>query len=132
MARVTVEDCIDSVPDRFELVALAAQRAKQIASGAPLTLDRNKDKDAVVALREIAEKTIDMQQLLQDTIATYSTFKMSESTSMSEDNYNDEEELMMLGNQHEGFSKSRINMDEDEEELDDDFSFDDIDEDDQD
>jgi DNA-directed RNA polymerase subunit omega len=129
MARVTVEDCIDSVPDRFELVALAAQRAKQIASGAPLTLDRNKDKDAVVALREIAEKTIDMQQLLQDTIATYSTFKMSESTAINEDNYNDDEELMMINNHQENFHKSRINIDEEDDDMEDDgFSFDDIDE----
>jgi hypothetical protein len=92
-------------------------------------LDRNKDKDAVVALREIAEQTIDMQQLLQDTIATYSTFKMSESTAINEDNYNDDEELMMINNHQENFHKSRINIDEDDDDMEDDgFSFDDIDE----
>ncbi|MEM9709962.1 MAG: DNA-directed RNA polymerase subunit omega [Pseudomonadota bacterium] len=57
MARVTVEDCIDKVPNRFELVMLAAHRAREIASGAPLTIDRDNDKNPVVSLREIAEET---------------------------------------------------------------------------
>ena len=57
MARVTVEDCVDKVPNRFELVMLAAHRAREISSGAPLTVDRDKDKNPVVALREIAEET---------------------------------------------------------------------------
>ena len=56
MARVTVEDCVDKVPNRFELVLLAAHRAREISAGAPLTLDRDKDKNPVVALREIAEE----------------------------------------------------------------------------
>lgn len=59
MARVTVEDCVLVVPNRFELVVLASQRAKDISSGAMLTVDRDNDKNAVVSLREIAEKTID-------------------------------------------------------------------------
>lgn len=57
MARVTVEDCVDKVPNRFELVMLAAHRAREISSGAPLTVDRDKDKNPVVALREIADET---------------------------------------------------------------------------
>jgi DNA-directed RNA polymerase subunit omega len=57
MARVTVEDCVDKVPNRFELVALAAHRAREIASGGELTVDRDNDKNPVVALREIAEET---------------------------------------------------------------------------
>ncbi|MDU8912761.1 DNA-directed RNA polymerase subunit omega [Aestuariicoccus sp. MJ-SS9] len=57
MARVTVEDCVDKVPNRFELVMLAAHRAREIASGAALTVDRDNDKNPVVALREIAEET---------------------------------------------------------------------------
>ncbi|MBF9037788.1 DNA-directed RNA polymerase subunit omega [Rhodobacterales bacterium LSUCC0387] len=57
MARVTVEDCVDKVPNRFELVMLAAHRAREMASGSPLTVDRDNDKNAVVALREIAEET---------------------------------------------------------------------------
>jgi DNA-directed RNA polymerase subunit omega len=63
MARVTVEDCIEQIPNRFELVVLASERARKINSGAPLTLERDNDKDPVVALREIAEKTIDLNKL---------------------------------------------------------------------
>ena len=58
MARVTVEDCIEKVPNRFGLVLLAGNRARAIANGAPLTLDRDNDKNPVVALREIAEDTV--------------------------------------------------------------------------
>ena len=57
MARVTVEDCVDKVPNRFELVMLAAHRAREIATGSPVTVDRDNDKNPVVALREIAEET---------------------------------------------------------------------------
>ena len=57
MARVTVEDCVDKVPNRFELVMLAAHRAREIASGSGLTVDRDNDKNPVVSLREIAEET---------------------------------------------------------------------------
>jgi DNA-directed RNA polymerase subunit omega len=63
MARVTVEDCIEKVPNRFELVLLAAQRARQISGGAELTLDRDRDKNPVVALREIAEASVDPREL---------------------------------------------------------------------
>jgi DNA-directed RNA polymerase subunit omega len=58
MARVTVEDCVDKVPNRFELVLLAAHRARAVASGSPITVPRENDKNPVVALREIAERTI--------------------------------------------------------------------------
>ena len=58
MARVTVEDCVDKIPNRFELVLVAAHRARTLRSGSPVTIERENDKDAVVALREIAEKTI--------------------------------------------------------------------------
>jgi DNA-directed RNA polymerase subunit omega len=58
MARVTVEDCVTKIPNRFELVMMAAQRAREIASGAPLSLDRDNDKNPVVALREIADETV--------------------------------------------------------------------------
>ena len=56
MARVTVEDCVDKVSNRFDLILFAAQRARQISSGADLTIDRDRDKNPVVALREIAER----------------------------------------------------------------------------
>ena len=58
MARVTVEDCIDKVPNRFDLVLVAAHRARTIGKGAAITVERENDKDAVVALREIADRTI--------------------------------------------------------------------------
>jgi DNA-directed RNA polymerase subunit omega len=58
MARVTVEDCVDKVSNRFDLVLLAAQRAREISGGSELTIDRDRDKNPVVALREIAEETI--------------------------------------------------------------------------
>jgi DNA-directed RNA polymerase subunit omega len=63
MARVTVEDCVDKIPNRFDLVLLAAQRARQISGGAELTLDRDRDKNPVVALREIAETTVTPKEL---------------------------------------------------------------------
>lgn len=68
MARVTVEDCILNIPNRFDLVVTAAQRAKQISSGMPLTIDRDNDKDAVVSLREIADKTIDISLVKEEII----------------------------------------------------------------
>ena len=58
MARVTVVDCVDKVPNRFDLVLLAAQRAREISGGAELTIDRDRDKNPVVALREIADETV--------------------------------------------------------------------------
>ena len=58
MARVTVEDCVDKIPNRFDLVLLAAQRAREISGGAELTIDRDRDKNPVVALREIADTTV--------------------------------------------------------------------------
>ena len=71
MARVTVEDCIVHIPNRFELVLLASQRAKQITSGNPLTIDRDNDKDGVVSLREIADQTINLDQLEEGLIQSF-------------------------------------------------------------
>jgi DNA-directed RNA polymerase subunit omega len=68
MARVTVEDCIDKVENRFELVLLASHRARMIAGGAPLTLERDRDKNPVVALREIAEVRLAPDDLKEDLI----------------------------------------------------------------
>jgi DNA-directed RNA polymerase subunit omega len=71
MARVTVEDCVDKVPNRFDLVMLAAHRAREIAAGAGLTIDRDHDKNPVVALREIAEETIPVEDLREHAIESY-------------------------------------------------------------
>ena len=68
MARVTVEDCIDKVDNRFELVLLASHRARQISQGAQITVDRDNDKNPVVALREIADETLAPDDLKEDLI----------------------------------------------------------------
>jgi len=68
MARVTVEDCIIKVPNRFELVLLAAQRARNISRGEELTVDRDNDKNPVVALREIADETVELKALEADLV----------------------------------------------------------------
>ena len=73
MARVTVEDCVDKVPNRFELVMLAAHRAREIQSGSPLTVERDNDKNPVVSLREIAEETQSADALRERMIESYQT-----------------------------------------------------------
>ncbi|MEM7170613.1 MAG: DNA-directed RNA polymerase subunit omega [Pseudomonadota bacterium] len=69
MARVTVEDCVIKIPNRFDLVMKAAQRARDISAGAALTIDRDDDKNPVVALREIADETVNLDEL-QDSLIT--------------------------------------------------------------
>jgi len=71
MARVTVEDCVELVPNRFKLVKLASHRARALASGAELHVERDRDKDAVVSLREIAEEKIDLDSLEESLIKNY-------------------------------------------------------------
>jgi DNA-directed RNA polymerase subunit omega len=68
MARVTVEDCVEKVPNRFELVLLAAQRARNLSRGEELTVDRDNDKNPVVALREIADETVQLEPLRSDLV----------------------------------------------------------------
>ena len=68
MARVTVEDCVVKIPNRFDLVMTAAQRAREIASGASITLDRDNDKNPVVALREIADETVNLPGLMESLV----------------------------------------------------------------
>ena len=72
MARVTVEDCVERVPNRFELVLLASQRARNLSRGEELTVERDNDKNPVVALREIAGQTADLPRLEQDLIKSLS------------------------------------------------------------
>jgi len=74
MARVTVEDCIDKVENRFELVLLASHRARMVSSGSPITIDRDNDKNPVVALREIAEETISPEDLNEEFIHSLQKF----------------------------------------------------------
>ena len=68
MARVTVEDCIDKVENRFDLVLIASHRARMISSGQPITIDRDNDKNPVVALREIADETVAPEDMKEDLI----------------------------------------------------------------
>lgn len=70
MARVTVEDCIKLIPNRFELVLMAAQRTRAIASGASITVQRNNDKNPVISLREIANETINIEELRKNLLKT--------------------------------------------------------------
>ncbi len=71
MARVTVEDCVDKVPNRFDLVMLASHRAREISTGAPITVDRDNDKNPVVALREIADEAQSAEDLRERMIASH-------------------------------------------------------------
>jgi DNA-directed RNA polymerase subunit omega len=78
MARVTVEDCVDKIPNRFDLVLLAAHRARQISGGAELTIDRDRDKNPVVALREIADETITPAYLSEGAISGMQKVRVDE------------------------------------------------------
>lgn len=70
MARVTVEDCIEKVSNRFDLVMLAAQRAREVSAGAPITVERDNDKNPVIALREIADETVELENLQESLIVS--------------------------------------------------------------
>ncbi|HMT44149.1 MAG TPA: DNA-directed RNA polymerase subunit omega [Chakrabartia sp.] len=84
MARVTVEDCIEKIPNRFDLVLAAAQRARQISGGAELTLDRDRDKNPVVALREIADETIQPDELADAIITSLQRVRVEDDDAIDE------------------------------------------------
>ena len=84
MARVTVEDCVDKIPNRFDLVLFAAQRARQISGGADLTIDRDRDKNPVVALREIAEVTVRPRELKESVISSLQKVQIDEEDATDE------------------------------------------------
>lgn len=84
MARVTVEDCVDKIPNRFDLVLLASQRARQISGGAELTIDRDRDKNPVVALREIAEETVVPQELHDALVGNLQKVQVDEDDAVDE------------------------------------------------
>ena len=111
MARVTVEDCVDKVDNRFELVLVAAQRARKIGSGAPLTIERDNDKNSVVALREIADETIDLAQIKEDIIRSHQRMIAYEEEEESLDLMDGEEEWETIAAQTS--EKSGIYSDED-------------------
>ncbi len=113
MARVTVEDCVERVPNRFDLLLLAGHRARAIADGAPLTLSRDNDKNPVVALREIADGTVPVDELHEQTIQSYQ--RHIEVDEPEEDN------MALLMGEAEGEGEARQQMpstdDLDEEKL---------------
>ena len=78
MARVTVEDCVEQIPNRFQLVLMAAHRARMIREGSPMTVDRDRDKDPVVALREIADQTVDLKIVREALISNLQEIRPSE------------------------------------------------------
>ena len=84
MARVTVEDCVDKVPNRFDLVLMAAQRARQVSGGADLTIERDRDKNPVVALREIAEQTVKPRDLEEAVISNLQKVRIDEEDATDE------------------------------------------------
>ena len=85
MARVTVEDCVLKVPNRFELVLLAAQRAKNISAGAPMTVEQDRDKNPVVALREIADETISLSDLENALVTGMQKFVIEEDVTVEDE-----------------------------------------------
>ena len=94
MARITVEDCIDKFPSRFELVLVSSNRARKLYSGENPTVDIDNDKNTVIALREIAEETLTTEQLKNDLIQEYQTNTFSEDEEINEieDNSDESEE----------------------------------------
>jgi DNA-directed RNA polymerase subunit omega len=84
MARVTVEDCVEKIPNRFDLVLMAAQRARQVSGGADLTIDRDRDKNPVVALREIAEGTVRPRDLHEAIITNLQKVRVDEEDATDE------------------------------------------------
>jgi DNA-directed RNA polymerase subunit omega len=84
MARVTVEDCVDKIPNRFDLVLLASQRARQISGGADLTIERDRDKNPVVALREIAEQTVKPKHLEEAVIGNLQKVQVDDDDAVDE------------------------------------------------
>ncbi len=91
MARITVEDCIDKFPSRFELVLVASNRARKLYSGENPTVEIDNDKNTVIALREIAEETLTKEQLKNDLIAEYQSSTFSEDEEINEIEDNSEE-----------------------------------------
>jgi DNA-directed RNA polymerase subunit omega len=114
MARVTVEDCVQIVPNRFELVLLAARRAREISAGSTLTVDRDKDKNPVVGLREIAEQTISLPILRENLIKSMQRNAFRDET---EDLDNELEEALQIDRDSvaDGMLEKLSDKDDDEE-----------------
>tara|TARA_B100001989_G_C24499483_1_gene444042 strand:- start:303 stop:701 length:399 start_codon:yes stop_codon:yes gene_type:complete len=118
MARITVEDCIDKAETRFELVMAAAQRARKIGSGAGITVDKDNDKNPVIALREIAEETISVPELKEEVITNYQRFLPQDDTEESIDLMDGEQEWSQLSkNSADGaYASEEISEDDEDRE----------------
>lgn len=114
MARVTVEDCIEKVPNRFDLILLAGQRARQISAGAPLTIERDNDKNPVVALREIADGTVILADLEKHLIEGLQKHTMADEP--------EEEYLDLLAEEHAFAGEAQQQLEIQELALDDELS----------
>jgi DNA-directed RNA polymerase subunit omega len=109
MARVTVEDCICYIPNRFDLTLFATKRARDIAAGSPLTVDRENDKNSVVALREIGEGTISVAQLKENFIRS---LQKTIFNTESEDEWEDSNECSLEWTAHPSFLEDTNDLDE--------------------
>jgi len=113
MARITVEDCIDKLPSRFELVLVASNRARKLHSGETPTVEKNNDKNTVIALREIADETIPVEEMKKNLVEEYQTVSLSEEEeelSLENVNLNSEEENVNLNSEEEN-----VNLNSEEE-----------------
>jgi DNA-directed RNA polymerase subunit omega len=116
MARVTVEDCVDKLPNRFELVMVAAQRARKIGSGAALTVERDNDKNPVISLREIAAETVSLDDLKEDLVKNYQRVVPQDDDEASIDLMQGEEEWSAMASQSAGLYGDDDVRDEDDAE----------------
>lgn len=125
MARVTVEDCIEKIPNRFELVMTAAQRARKIGSGATLTVERDNDKNPVIALREIAHETINLGHLNEELIRVHQRVLPPDDEEDNIDLMDGEAEWNAIAAHRKAeenlYRTENIDAPEDEDEDDDDF-----------
>jgi DNA-directed RNA polymerase subunit omega len=114
MARVTVEDCTKIVPNRFELVVLASRRARDISSGAEINVNRDNDKDAVVALREIADKKISKEYLLEEVVTSYqdNTKYVSEQTEQENNTAETSANISSADSKKQIFSQDNLDIDD--------------------
>lgn len=127
MARVTVEDCIDKIDNRFELVMSASQRARSIGSGAPLMVDRDRDKNTVVALREIAEEKITFGDLQEALVHNYQRSFDSDDTDESEvEHMHGEMEWSQLTNDADAGEFAAQEEEDGEDDLDDGSALEDL------
>ncbi len=117
MARVTVEDCVEKIPNRFELVMVAAQRARKIGSGSSLTVERDNDKNPVIALREIAEETVSIDDLKEEIIRNNQRIiALDDDGSDVVDMMEGEEEWKAMARQGQNFSIAGDDEDEEDDE----------------